>query len=94
MAVNGFDERLAYGGEDRELGERLLHRGLRPKRIRHRAIVVHLDHARGYVNAAAVAANRAIWNETLRSRTTWTEHGLVQASHTPRLRIAPETRAA
>ncbi len=68
--VNGFDERMAYGGEDRELGERLIHRGLRPRSIRHRAILVHLDHSRGYVNAAAAAANRVIWDETLRTRST------------------------
>jgi glycosyltransferase involved in cell wall biosynthesis len=92
--VNGFDERMAYGGEDRELGERLLHRGLRPKRLRHRAIVVHLDHKRGYVNATATATNRRIWDETLRTRAVWTDHGLVQASHPPRLRVAPESRAA
>ena len=94
LAVNGFDERMAYGGEDRELGERLLHRGLRPKQIRNRAIVVHMDHPRGYVNAAATAANRAIWDETLRTRATWTDHGLIQVKHSPRLRIVPESRAA
>lgn len=76
LAVNGFDERMAYGGEDRELGERLIFSGVRPIQIRHRAICVHLDHARGYVSDAAWARNRAIWNETLRTRSRWTEYGM------------------
>jgi glycosyltransferase involved in cell wall biosynthesis len=37
VGVNGFDERMGYGGEDRELGERLVNFGVRPKQIRHRA---------------------------------------------------------
>ena len=76
LAVNGFDQRMCYGGEDREFGERLVNAGIRGKRIRHRAIVVHLDHARGYVTAEGVAFNRALRAETRRSGRTWTEHGL------------------
>jgi hypothetical protein len=60
LAVNGFDERMQYGGEDRELGERLFNYGIRSKQIRYSAICVHLDHARGYVNAEAIAKNKAI----------------------------------
>lgn len=75
--VNGFDERMQYGGEDRELGERLEHAGIRGKRVRYQAIVVHLDHDRGYVEPGMIARNRAIRAETRRHRATWTEHGLV-----------------
>ena len=67
MAVNGFDERMEWGGEDRELGERLIHLGVRPRQIRHRAICVHLDHERGYVRQDALARNKQIWNETRRT---------------------------
>ncbi|HVF35246.1 MAG TPA: glycosyltransferase family 2 protein [Candidatus Saccharimonadia bacterium] len=74
--VNGFDERMQYGGEDRELGERLEHAGVRGKRVRYRAIVVHLDHDRGYVEPGMIARNRAIRAETKRDRATWAEHGL------------------
>lgn len=74
--VNGFDERMQYGGEDRELGERLEHAGIRGKRVRYKAVVVHLDHDRGYVEPGMVMRNRAIRAETKRRRATWTEHGL------------------
>lgn len=50
LAVNGFNEEMKYGGEDRELGERLFNFGLSSKQIRYSAICVHLDHARGYVS--------------------------------------------
>ena len=49
IAANGYDERMQYGGEDRELGERLFNAGIKAKQIRYSAICLHLDHARGYV---------------------------------------------
>ena len=76
-AVNGFDQRMCYGGEDREFGERLVNAGVRGKRIRHRAIVVHLDHPRGYVTAEGLAFNRALRARTRRERRCWTDHGLL-----------------
>jgi len=75
LAVNGFDERMGYGGEDREFGERLEHTGIRGKRIRYRAVVVHLDHARGYATEESLAFNRALREDTRRRRRTWTEFG-------------------
>ena len=42
LAVNGFDERMEYGGEDRELGERLINYGVAFKQIRYSAICLHL----------------------------------------------------
>jgi glycosyltransferase involved in cell wall biosynthesis len=50
LAVNGFDERMEWGAEDREMGERLMHLGVRPVQIRYRAVCAHLDHDRGYVH--------------------------------------------
>lgn len=76
-SVNGFDERMQYGGEDRELGERLENAGIRGKRVRYQAIVVHLDHDRGYVKPEMIEANLRIRAETRRAHATWTEHGLV-----------------
>jgi hypothetical protein len=69
---------MEYGAEDRELGERLVHRGLKPLQVRHRAVVMHLDHSRGYVNDDAWKKNREIWAETLRTRTAWTDFGIKQ----------------
>ena len=60
VAINGFNELLEYGGEDREMGERLFNNGLLSKQIRYRAICVHLDHSRGYVNPEKVAYNNEV----------------------------------
>ncbi len=77
LRVNGFDERMGYGGEDLELGERLTNAGVRGKQVRFAAICVHLDHARGYVDAQVQEVNQRIRDETARERRTWTEHGIV-----------------
>jgi glycosyltransferase involved in cell wall biosynthesis len=76
IRVNGFDERLEWGGLDRELGERLEHAGVRGMQLRHRALVVHLDHGRGYKRPEAIARNRAIRDEVAAQRLTWTPAGL------------------
>ncbi len=78
LEANGFDERMGYGGEDRELGERLENAGVRGKRIRHRVTCLHLDHPRGYVDPDIRAANLAIRGETRRLRRTRTEHGIAR----------------
>ncbi len=39
IAINGYDERMKYGGPDREFGERLENYGVKGKQIRHKAIV-------------------------------------------------------
>lgn len=76
MAVNGYDERMKYGGPDRELGERLENAGVRGKQIRHRAVCVHLDHARGYKTQESLRRNLAIRAETRAARKTWTPYGI------------------
>ncbi|GIL03007.1 MAG: hypothetical protein BroJett030_29060 [Alphaproteobacteria bacterium] len=76
IAVGGFDERMGYGGEDREFGYRLANAGVRPRIIRYSALCLHLDHARGYRDDTVRAANEAIINETLKTGRTRTEHGL------------------
>lgn len=78
LAINGFDERMRYGGQDREFGERLENAGIRGKRIRYRAIVVHLDHKRGYATQESIEFNRKLRAETRSSRRSWTEHGIVK----------------
>jgi len=35
LAVNGFEEKMQYGGQDCEFGDRLVNLGLKPKRIRY-----------------------------------------------------------
>jgi glycosyltransferase involved in cell wall biosynthesis len=76
IAINGFDERMQYGGQDRELGERLVNLGIKPKQIRYSAIVVHLDHARGYANKASWKINNDIRKNTRSYKTTTTDFGI------------------
>jgi glycosyltransferase involved in cell wall biosynthesis len=80
LAIGGFDERLGYGGEDREFGYRLEHRGLRAKVIRYSAQTIHLDHPRSYKSATMRAANQVIIDETLATRRVRTPAGLDPAS--------------
>ncbi len=78
VAVNGFNMEMQYGGEDRELGERLFNMGLKSRQIRYSAICVHLDHARGYVNAAAWKKNNEIREYTRSNKVVKTLNGIAQ----------------
>ena len=77
LRVNGFDQRMSYGGEDLELGERLENAGIRGKQIRFSAVCVHLDHDRGYVDPQERAANERIRTETRAEKRIWTDYGIV-----------------
>ncbi len=76
LAVNGMDERMHWGGEDREFGVRLINSGIKPKHVRYNAICIHLDHSRGYKDEARIAANKKlrIFNE--KNKVMRTEYGI------------------
>ncbi len=76
LRVNGWDERMQYGGQDLELGERLTHAGVRGKTIRYSAICVHLEHPRGYLKPGMREKNQAIRAKTRAERLTWTPYGI------------------
>ncbi|SDG76364.1 glycosyltransferase family 2 protein [Psychroflexus sediminis] len=76
LIVNGFDERMKYGGEDREFGERLINYGIKPKRVRYFAICAHLEHERGYVNDEAWQINNKIREITRKEKKVKTLYGL------------------
>jgi len=76
MAVNGFDERMQYGGEDRELGERMFNNGIKAKQIRYSAICLHLDHARGYVEQEMIEKNQVIRAITKTKKVIKTPYGI------------------
>lgn len=80
LEVNGFDERMQYGGQDRELGERLVNAGIKPIQIRYSAICVHLDHKRGYKTPESIAKNKGIRFQTKKERLTRTDYGIQKAS--------------
>jgi GT2 family glycosyltransferase len=64
LAVAGFDEAMSYGAEDRNLGIRLNHAGVRGRRLRHALVCLHLEHARTWKNDDQVRANQR-WNASL-----------------------------
>ena len=76
IAINGYDERMKYGGPDREFGERLENNGIKGMQIRHKAICLHLDHARGYKTPESLAANLAIRSEVKKENIVWTPYGI------------------
>lgn len=78
LAVNGFNESMAWGGEDREFGVRLENSGIRAKHVRYNAIVLHLEHARHYRLAEEVTANKALRKQIEKDGITRTEHGIEQ----------------
>jgi glycosyltransferase involved in cell wall biosynthesis len=79
-AANGFDERMRYGGEDRELGERLENAGIRGKHVRYQSVCLHLDHPRGYVNDVDLQRNRQIRQETKQTSRVQTAYGIRRAA--------------
>lgn len=78
LAVNGFEEKMQYGGQDCEFGDRLVNYGLKTKRIRYSAVCVHLDHKRGYVTPEMLANSRAIRQDTKANKVIKARLGLEQ----------------
>ena len=76
IRVNGYDNRMKYGGEDRELGERLVNAGVKPKQISYSAVVLHLDHGRPYVIQELMVKNRQYRLEVRRLKITETPNGI------------------
>ncbi len=78
--VNGFNEEMQYGGQDREMGERLKNKGIKGKQIRYFAICVHLDHERGYKTAESISKNKKIRKQTKVLKRIWTEFGITKTN--------------
>lgn len=78
VTVNGFDERLQYGGEDREVGERMMNNGIQFLQIRYHAICVHLFHKRPYKNEEILKKNKAIRKQTKQNKSRFTDFGITK----------------
>ncbi|MFP4556732.1 MAG: glycosyltransferase family 2 protein [Bacteroidales bacterium] len=76
IAVNGFNEDLQYGGQDREFGQRLRNLGLKSKQIRYSATCVHLEHGRPYKTKDSIGRNREIRRMVRRTRSIKTANGI------------------
>lgn len=78
LRVNGYNESLKYGGQDKELGERLKNAGLRPKSVRYTTPLLHLFHGRPYNKSSGRKLNRDQIIRTRRSGCLWTDQGVVK----------------
>jgi hypothetical protein len=67
---------MQYGGEDREMGERMFYNGMLSKQIRYSAICIHLDHARGYSTPEIWEKNREIREYNRKNKVTKIENGI------------------
>ncbi len=80
LAVNGLDERFrSPGKDDVELGERLRNYGYTARHIRHQAICLHLDHAKGYWLPDEIARNLVHLATTRSTRRVRTPLGIDEA---------------
>ena len=79
LKVNGFDERMQYGGEDRELGERLVNVGMKFRQVRYSAICLHLYHERPYKNEADLKVNASIREMTMKLKSVYTNYGIIKS---------------
>jgi glycosyltransferase involved in cell wall biosynthesis len=78
LAVNGFDESLEYGGQDREFGERMRNTGLGSKQLRYSAICIHLDHSRSYKSENSIKRNIEMRKQARRDKKIRTESGIIK----------------
>lgn len=78
LALNGFNEEMHYGGQDREFGERMFNKGIRSKQIRYSAIVLHLDHKRPYKTKESIEKNLHIRRNTKKTGIIETPNGIKQ----------------
>lgn len=76
LHINGFNETMQYGGEDREFGERLMNYGVRSKQIRYSAVCLHLDHSRPYKDEEKIRENIRIRKEIRKNRIIKTPFGI------------------
>ena len=76
LKINGFNEDMQYGGQDREFGERLFNMGIRSKQIRYSAICLHLYHKRPYKTKETLEKNKAIRGNTRNKRIIQTSNGI------------------
>ena len=76
--VNGFNEDMLYGGQDREFGERLYNLGLTSRQIRYSAVCLHLDHGRPYKTNDSILRNKSIRKSVKRNKEIKTKNGIIK----------------
>jgi len=78
LAANGMEAEMQYGGADRALGSRLENLGLRGRRVRFRAVLLHLDHDRPYKTRESIQKNKGIRRRIEAEKETRAHNGLAE----------------
>lgn len=89
VSINGFNQDMGYGGEDREFGERLTQYGIRGKQIRYSAICLHLEHERSYATAAGQSKNLEIRKYNRKYKITAIANGINTLGNNASMGIVP-----
>jgi len=76
IRVNGYDNSMMYGGEDREMGQRLVNSGIKPKQVSYSAVVLHLDHGRPHIIRELMVKNKQYRLEVKRLGIKETPNGI------------------
>jgi len=76
LKVNGFDESITYGVDDKDLAIRLTNAGVHARRLKFSLVYVHLDHPRAYANADAIERNRRLIRRRKQEGVVWVESGI------------------
>lgn len=76
IKINGFDERIQYGEEGCEFGERLANSGIKPIHASYSALVVHLKHKEISKTKESSEINKAIRETTQTEKAVFTPYGM------------------
>lgn len=76
LKVNGFDESITYGVDDKDLAIRLMNAGVQSRRLKYSLVYVHLEHQRAYADRAAIERNRRLVVRRRQERVTWIDLGI------------------
>ena len=79
LAINGFDERMKFSGQDRELGERLINNGVKSKQIRYSAVCLKLNQPINPDLNDVLDKNLEIRLNSKKENRTYTEFGIKKA---------------
>ncbi len=78
--VNGFNNDMVYGHEDREIGERLKNAGCACKQVRYAAVNFHMYHERPYADSTIKESQRAIYRRARSEKIVECKNGLRQVT--------------
>ena len=74
------------------IGVRLVNNGIKPKHVRYNAIVIHLDHKRGYVDPVLVKKNKDLRLSVDANKVLTTPNGIQQLNQASGIKIDGEPK--